>query len=158
MAYTELIKQLKKEGLDASVSITIQTERKALNEQNWVTGEWRGKGYSLEVNTCWRNGELTCNEMDVEEVIKMLRKRKSLSNISSIDFNGFELNQTTDGDTDYGSIDWDEELTEEEQEEAPSASDLYWEGDISECEYSFGAGGLYSMTIECGDVNVTITE
>lgn len=158
MSYKEVIKKLKTYGPDTRVTIVLQTEKKSLNEQNWVTGDWNGKKYSFEVNTCWRSGEIQCNEMDVEGVIELLKKRKSLQKISSLDFDEITLNFTSDGDTDYGEIDWSKKLTKAEKEIAPTASDLYWEGNIEECEYSFPKGGLYSMRIECEEYVVTLTE
>lgn len=158
MSFSPIIKALKALPQETPVHIVLETNKKELNEMNIVNGSWRNKDYSFEVNTCWRSGEIYCDEMDLNDLMTLLKKRKSLDAISSSDFPELILNQTSDGDPDYGEIEWSKKLTKKEEEEAPSASDLYYEGNIDECEYSFGKGGLYSMSIECGDYKVKITE
>jgi uncharacterized membrane protein YcaP (DUF421 family) len=106
--------------------------------------------------TDWRSGELKTTEMDVFELVKLLRN-KNISDMSDKDFSGLELVETRDGNNSFQDTEWDEPLTEEEQDEAPSEWDMYNQGEINDSFYEFD-GGIDSLTIEVGDYSTTITE
>ena len=74
------------------------------------------------------------------------------------DFNGLQLVEASDGSTDVYDIEWDEELTEEEKELAPSGMDMYWEGNIADSVYEMEPGGIMKIEIECGDYSTTINQ
>lgn len=136
--------------------ITLSFGRKCLNETLYVSGEWEGKDYSLTADINWRSGELKTTEMDVFELVKLL-KTKNISEMTHKDFSGLELVETRDGDTSFYDLEWSEPLTEEEQEVAPSEWDMYNDGDINDAWYEFD-GGIDKLEIRVGDYATEITE
>jgi hypothetical protein len=157
MKNKEVVVELKKLNPEDITKVTIICGKKCLDEINYVTGTWEGKNYSCEASTNWRTGELYSEEMTVEELIKLLKK-KNLSDLSASDFLGLQMGEATDGSTDVYNIEWSEPLTEEEEEIAPSGMDMYWEGDIDDVDYEIAPGGISELTIEVGDYSTTITE
>jgi len=157
MKNKEIVTELKKLNPEDKTKITIICGKKCLDEINYVTGTWEDKNYSCEASTNWRTGELYSEEMTVEELIKLLKK-KNLSDLSASDFLGLQMGEATDGSTDVYNIEWSEPLTEEEEEIAPSGMDMYWEGDIDDVDYEIAPGGILELTIEVGDYSTTITE
>jgi hypothetical protein len=128
-----------------------------LNEINYVNGTWEEKNYFCEASTNWRSAELFTEEMSISEIIELLKK-KNISELDQSDFNGLQLLESTDGSTDVYDIEWDDVLTEEELERAPSGMDMYWDGDITDTDYEFTTDSIYEMKIECGDYSITINE
>ena len=137
--------------------ITIIFNKKSLNEINYVNGTWEGKNYFCEASTVWRSAELFTEEMNVGELIKLLKK-KNISEINESDFNNLELVESSDGSTEIDNIEWDVELTEEEKELAPTGMDMYWDGDITDSDYEFSPDAIYELKIESGDFITTINE
>jgi hypothetical protein len=157
MKNKEIISELKKLNPEDNVKLTIICGKKCLNEINYVSGTWEGKTYTCEASTNWRSGELYTEEMTVEELIKLLKK-KSLSNMGAGDFVGLQMGEASDGSTDVYNIEWSEPLTEEEEEIAPSGMDMYWDGDIDDVDYEIALGGIYELRIEVGDYSTSITK
>ena len=77
--------------------------------------------------------------------------------MSNKDFSGLELVETRDGNNSFQDTEWDEPLTEEEQDEAPSEWDMYNQGEINDSFYEFD-GGIDSLTIEVGSYSTTIDD
>lgn len=157
MKNKEIVSELKKLKPEETAKVTIICGKKCLNEINFINGTWEGKNYSCEASTNWRTGELNTEEMTVEDLIKLLKK-KELSDLSESDFIGLQMGEATDGSTDVYNIEWSEQLTEEEEDLAPSGMDMYWDGDIDDVEYEIAPGGIWELTIEIGDYSTTIME
>ena len=157
MKNKKVINELKKLDLAQPTKVTIIFNRKSLNEVNYVNGTWEEKNYFCEASTNWRSAELFTEEFSVEDLIKLL-KRKKLSEIDQSDFNDLQLVEASDGSTDVYDIEWDVVLTEEEQELAPSGMDMYWDGEITDSDYEFSNDAIYEFKIESGDYSTTITE
>ncbi len=153
--YPDIIKELKEyDGNDLTITLTFG--KKSLSETLYVSGEWEGKNYSLTADITWRSGELRTTEMDVEDLIKLL-KTKNISELTHKDFSGLELVETRDGDTSFYDLEWSEPLTEEEEEEAPSNWDMYNDGEIDDAWYEFD-GGVDTLTVEVKDYTKIINE
>jgi hypothetical protein len=157
MKNKEVVTELKKLNPEDRAKVTIICGKKCLDEVNYVNGTWEGKNYSCEASTNWRSGELYTEEMTVEELIKLLKK-KSLSNMGAGDFVGLQMGQASDGSTDVYNIEWSEPLNEEEEEIAPSGMDMYWDGDIDDVDYEIAPEGIDELRIDVGDYLTTITE
>jgi hypothetical protein len=157
MKNKEIVTELKKLNPEDRVKVTIICGKKCLSEINYVNGTWEDKNYSCEASTNWRTGELYTEEMTVEDVIKLLKK-KELSNMDVSDFPSLQMGEATDGSTDVYDIEWSEPLTEEEEDLAPSGMDMYWDGDIDDVDYDIAPGGINELTIEVGNYSTTITE
>jgi hypothetical protein len=157
MKNKEIVTELKKLNSEDKAKVTIICGKRCLDEVNYVTGTWEGKTYSCEASTNWRTGELYTEEMTVEDVIKVLKK-KELSNMGISDFPSLQMGEATDGSTDVYNIEWSEPLTEEEEDLAPSGMDMYWDGDIDDVDYDIAPGGIVQVTIEVGDYITTINE
>jgi hypothetical protein len=154
--YPKIVRDLKDYMNNDSLTITLSFGRKCLSEILYVDGEWEDKSYSVTADINWRSGELKTTEMDVFQLVKLLRN-KNISEMTHQDFTGLELLETRDGDTSFYDLEWSEPLTEEETEVAPSEWDMYNQGDINDSWYEFN-GGIDSLTIEVGDYSTTITE
>jgi len=157
MKNKNVVTELKKFSPEDKVKVTIICGKKCLDEINYVNGTWEDKNYSCEASTNWRTGELYTEEMTVEDLIKLLKK-KDLFNMGVDDFDGLQMGEATDGSTDVSNIEWSEPLTEEEKEIAPSGMDMYWDGNIDDVDYEIAPGGIDELTIEVGDYSTTITE
>ena len=157
MKNKEIVTELKKLNSEDKAKVTIICGKRCLDEVNYVTGTWEDKTYSCEASTNWRTGELYTEEMTVEDVIKVLKK-KELSNMGISDFPSLQMGEATDGYTDVYDIEWSEPLTEEEEDLAPSGMDMYWDGDIDDVDYDIAPGGIVQVTIEVGDYITTINE
>jgi hypothetical protein len=155
MKNKQIVEELKKLNPEDSTKITIICGKRCLDEINYVSGTWEDKTYTCEASTNWRTGELYTEEMTVEDVIKLLKKKEIL-NMDVNDFSGLQMGEATDGSTDVYDIEWSEPLTEEEEEIAPSGMDMYWEGDINDVDYEIAPNGIVEMTIEVGDYTTTI--
>ena len=154
--YPEIIKELKDYLDNDDLVITLSFARKSLSETLYINGSWEGKDYSITADICWRSGELKTTNMDVEDLISLLKK-KNISEMTQVDFSDLELIETRDGDTSFYDLEWSEPLTEEEQESAPSEWDMYNDGDINDAWYEFD-GGIDTMTIQVGDYSKVISE
>jgi hypothetical protein len=155
MKNKEIVTELKKLNLEDKAKVTIICSKRCLDEINYVNGTWEGKNYSCEATTNWRTGELYTEDMTVEDVIKVLKK-KELSDMGVSDFPSLQMGEATDGSTDVYNIEWSEPLTEEEEDLAPSGMDMYWDGDIDDVDYEIAPNGIYEITIEVGDYSTTI--
>ena len=155
MKNKQIVEELKKLNPEDSTKITIICGKRCLDEINYVSGTWEDKTYTCEASTNWRTGELYTEEMTVEDVIKLLKK-KEIFNMDVNDFSGLQMGEATDGSTDVYDIEWSEPLTEEEEEIAPSGMDMYWEGDINDVDYEIAPNGIVEITIEVGDYTTTI--
>ena len=154
--YPKIIRNLKDYMNNDSLTITLAFGKRCLSETCYVSGEWEGKTYSTTMITDWRSGELKTTEMDVFELVKLLRN-KNIGEMTDKDFSGLELLETRDGNNSFQDTEWSEPLTEEEEDEAPSEWDMYNKGDINDSFYEFD-GGIDTLTIEVGNYSTTITE
>jgi hypothetical protein len=157
MKNKQTVEELKKLNLEDPTKVTIIFSKKSLSEINYVNGTWEGKNYFCETSTLWRSAELFTEEMNVQELINLLKK-KNISEIDETDFSDLQLVESSDGSTEVYDIEWDTPLTEEEEEIAPSGMDMYWDGDITDCDYQFAPNGIHELKIECGDYQTTISE
>lgn len=157
MKNKKVVEELKKLNSEDQTKVTIVFNKKSLSEINYVNGTWEEKNYFCEASTVWRSAELFTEEFTVGELIKILKK-KNISEIDQTDFNDLQLVEASDGSTDVYDVEWDVVLTEEEQELAPSGMDMYWEGDITDCDYEFAPDAIYELKIETGDYSTIITE
>ena len=99
MKNKKIVEELKGLNPEETAKLTLTFYKKSLNEINYVSGEWEGKTYYCEASTNWRSSELTTEEMTVEEVIGLLKK-KNVSEMNQGDFNGLQLVEASDGSTD----------------------------------------------------------
>lgn len=157
MKNKNVIEELKKLNPEDQTKVTLIFNKKSLNEINYINGTWEEKNYFCEASTNWRSGELFTEEMNVDELIKLLKK-KNISELDQSDFNDLQLVEASDGSTDIYDVEWDVELTEEEEERAPSGMDMYWDGDITDNCYEFSSDSIYELKIECGDYSTSISE
>jgi len=157
MKNKNVIDELKKLNPEDQTKVTLIFNKKSLNEINYINGTWEEKNYFCEASTNWRSGELFTEEMNVDELIKLLKK-KNISELDQSDFNDLQLVEASDGSTDVYDVEWDVELTEEEEERAPSGMDMYWDGDITDNSYEFSSDSIYELKIECGDYSTSISE
>jgi hypothetical protein len=157
MKNKNVIEELKKLNPEDQTKVTLIFNKKSLNEINYINGTWEEKNYFCEASTNWRSGELFTEEMNVDELIKLLKK-KNISELDQSDFNDLQLVEASDGSTDVYDVEWDVELTEEEEERAPSGMDMYWDGDITDNSYEFSSDSIYELKIECGDYSTSISE
>jgi hypothetical protein len=157
MKNKNVIEELKKLNPEDQTKVTLIFNKKSLNEINYINGTWEEKNYFCEASTNWRSGELFTEEMNVDELIKLLKK-KNISELDQSDFNDLQLVEASDGSTDIYDVEWDVELTEEEEERAPSGMDMYWDGDITDNSYEFSSDSIYELKIECGDYSTSISE
>lgn len=155
MKNKEIVTELKKLNSEDKVKVTIICGKRCLDEINYVSGTWEDKTYTCEASTNWRTGELYTEDMTVEDVIKLLKK-KEIFNMDVSDFPGLQMGTATDGSTDVYDIEWSDVLTEEEEEIAPSGMDMYWDGDINDVDYEIAPNGIVEITIEVGDYSTTI--
>lgn len=154
--YPLIIRELRDYMNSDNLTITLTFGKKSLTETLYVSGKWEGKNYSITADINWRSGELKTTEMDVFELVKLL-KIKNISEMTHKDFSGLELIETRDGDTSFYDLEWSEPLTEEEEGEAPSEWDMYNDGEIDDSWYEFD-GGIDTLTIRVGDYATEITE
>lgn len=154
--YPLIIRELRDYMNSDNLTITLTFGKKSLTETLYVSGKWEGKNYSITADINWRSGELKTTEMDVFELVKLL-KIKNISEMTHKDFSGLELVETRDGDTSFYDLEWSEPLTEEEEGEAPSEWDMYNDGEIDDSWYEFD-GGIDTLTIRVGDYATEITE
>ena len=157
MKNKNVIEELKKLNPEDQTKVSLIFNKKSLNEINYINGTWEEKNYFCEASTNWRSGELFTEEMNVDELIKLLKK-KNISELDQSDFNDLQLVEASDGSTDIYDVEWDVELTEEEEERAPSGMDMYWDGDITDNSYEFSSDSIYELKIECGDYSTSISE
>lgn len=155
MKNKETIQELKKLSPDDSVEIRMEMYKKSLVEICYHVGKKFGKSFSCESQTLWRSADVKTEDMCVEDIMKVLRK-KDLSELTNKDFDGLYLEESSDGDLDVSDVEWDEPLTEEE-ESSCSSNDLYWDSEISDSELEFGKGSVMSLTITCGEYETTLT-
>jgi hypothetical protein len=154
--YPLIIRDLRDYMNSDDLLITLTFGKKSLTETLYVSGKWEGKNYSVTADINWRSGELKTTEMDVFELVKLL-KTKNISEMTHKDFSGLELVETRDGDTSFYDLEWSEPLTEEEQDEAPSEWDMYNDGEIDDSWYEFD-GGIDKLEIRVGDYVTEINE
>jgi hypothetical protein len=145
MKNKEAIEWLKQFKSDEQTDVTINFTKYALNETTYHTGEWSGKGFSMESYCNWKRGTMKIRP-DVEDLIEILSENE-LSEIDDTNLPDLELHETSDGSIEFGDIEWDEPLTEDEEDEL-NKHDLYWDSEISDCEYQFGKGEIWSFEIE----------
>ncbi len=145
MKNEEAIKWLQQFESNDETNVTINFTKYALNETTYHTGTWNDKGFSMEAYCNWKRATMRVRP-DVEDLTDLLSQYQ-LSELDSDNIGDLELWETSDGSIEFGDIEWDEPLTEEEEDELDKY-DLYWDSEIDECEYQFNAGEIWSLEIE----------
>ena len=143
------INELKKLDPESTVKVTIDLYRKSLLEVCYHTGSKFDKKFTCDSETTWRGASLVCEQFTVSELIELL-ETKNLIEMQDVDFPDLSIETTTDGEVDITNIEWEEQLTEEEESEFVS-NDLYWDSEITDSELNFGTGSIFSMVIESDD-------
>jgi copper chaperone CopZ len=146
MPYKEIVKELKKLDPDMNVEITLDPGPKGYVEVCTVRAEYEGYGVSFDASFNYRTATLETNEMTVEEVIKLLKKKK-LDKMTDRDFPGITNVCSTDSNSpEYEDVEWDEGTPEEIQEEA-DLFDLYFSGDI-DCDSTFNGVSSFDIYVD----------
>lgn len=153
MPYKEIVKELKKLDQDQQVELVLDAGRKGLVEECQTRAEYEGYSVSFLASTNWRSSEVKTTEMYLEDVVKLLKKKK-LAKMTDRDFYGIYNEESSDGGMEFSDVEWDEGTPEEIQEEA-DLYDLYFKGDI-DCDCRFE--GLVGLEIYVGDDSYVITE
>ena len=136
------------------LQITLETDRKSVNESCDHYGTWNGHDFTCTSSTYWRSAEVEV-ETDTEELYNVLVE-KNLEDLTDADFGSKYLGEASDGNTDVANIEWEgEEPTEEEKEENDySDMELYWSSDIGDCEVEFDS--VLAIRFEIDGVKYTI--
>ncbi len=145
MKNKEIVKQLKQLPKDSDVNIKLKLTKYALTEICYHNGRWREKGFYCESQTNWKHSEVESENFGLEELIELLSK-KELKEMSSFDFGNLSLGESTDGSIEVDEIEWEEPLTEEEQDEL-APMDLYMDSDINDSDLQFDEGTIWFMEI-----------
>ncbi len=146
MKNKEIVEQLKKFPKDSEVKLVLKLTKYALTEICYHSGTWNDKGFTLESQTNWKRSEVESENFDLEELIELLSE-KELKDLSSDDFGNLSLGEASDGGIDIDEIEWDEPLTEEEEDEVVPM-DLFSDSDINDSDLQFDAGSIWFMEIE----------
>jgi hypothetical protein len=153
MPYKEIVKELKKYDPSTKVELSLNPGKKGLVEECQTRAEYEGYNVYFLASTCWRSSELRTTEMDVEDLMKVLKKKK-LEKMTHKDFYGVSNENSIDGGMEFSDIEWDDDTPEEIKEEA-DMHDLYFKGDI-DCECTFD--GLDSIEIEVEGEYLTVVD
>lgn len=146
MPYKEIVKELKKYDPDLSVEITLDPGPKGYIEVCNVRADYEGYGVSFSAAFNYRTATLETKEMTVEEVIKLLKKKK-LAKMTDRDFPGITNVCSTDSNSpEYEDVEWDEGTPEEIQEEA-DLFDLYFSGDV-DCDSTFNGVSSFDIYVD----------
>jgi len=154
MPYKQIVKELKKFDQDQRVELILDAGKKGLVEECQTSAEYEGYGVSFLASTTWRSSEVKTTEMYLEDVVKLLKKKK-LSKMTDNDFYGIYNEESSDGGMEFSEVEWDKGTPEEIQEEA-DLYDLYFKGDI-DCECTFSGLSALSIELESGE-SFSITE
>ena len=153
MPYKEIVIELKKYDPSSKLELSLNPGKKVLVEECQTSAEYEGYSVSFLASTCWRSSDLRTTEMDVEDLMKILKKKK-LEKMTDRDFYGVHNEFSSDGGMEFSDIEWDKDTPEEIKEEA-DMHDLYFQGEI-DCECTFS--GLDSIEISFEDGNCLIVE
>jgi hypothetical protein len=153
MPYKEIVKELKKLDQNQQVEVILDAGKKGLVEECQTRAEYEGYGVSFLASTNWRSSVVRTTEMYLEDVVKLLKKKK-LAKMTDNDFYGIYNEESSDGGMEFSEVEWDDDTPEEIKEEA-DLYNLYFEGDI-DCECTFS--GLVGLEIYVGDDSYSITE
>ncbi len=153
MPYKEIVKELKKLDQDQQVELILDAGKKGLVEECQTSAEYEGYGVSFLASTNWRSSEVKTTEMHLEDVVKLLKKKK-LAKMTDRDFYGIYNEESSDGGMEFSEIEWDKGTPEEVKEEA-DLYNLYFEGEI-DCDCRFE--GLVGLQIYVGLDSFSITE
>jgi hypothetical protein len=153
MPYKEIVKELKKLDQDQRVELILDAGKKGLVEECQTSAEYEGYWVSFLASTNWRSSEVKTTEMYLEDVVKLLKKKK-LAKMTDKDFYGIYNESSSDGGMEFSEVEWQEDTPEEIKEEA-DLYDLYFKGDI-DCDCRFS--GLTGLEIYVEDDIFSITE
>ena len=154
MKNKSIVEQLKKFPADSNVTLTLKLTKYALTEICYHTGTWDDKPFSCESQSNWKHSEVKSESVDLEELIELLSEN-NIDQLCSDDFSNLSLGEARDGSIEVDEIEWDEELTEEEQDEVDKM-DLYWNSDINDSELVFSPGSIWFMEINVNDETFNI--
>jgi len=153
MPYKEIVKELKKLDQDQQVELILDAGKKGLVEECQTSAEYEGYGVSFLASTNWRSSEVKTTEMHLEDVVKLLKKKK-LAKMTDRDFYGIYNEESSDGGMEFSDIEWDDD-TPEEIKEGADLYNLYFDGEI-DCDCRFE--GLVGLEIYVGLDSYSITE
>ncbi len=141
------------------VKIVVNLQKWSLSETTEHSGEWNGKNFTMTAYCDWKRASLESG-MSLEDLLESIDECEGLvSNMSSGNFYDLMCHEMSDGDISFGDVNWDEAPTEEELEELElDEYDLYWDSEIDECEYSFEAGSVWSITVKVGNEEFEIED
>lgn len=154
MKNKSVVEQLKKFPKDSDVSLKLKLTKYALTEICYHNGNWEGKPFYCESQSNWKHSEVESESVDLEELIELLSKN-NLGDLCSDDFSNLSLGEATDGSIEVDEIEWDDVLTEEEQDQVDKM-DLYWNSDITDSELQFPSGSIWFMEINVNNETINI--
>lgn len=144
-----VINQLKTVDDSDSVKVTLVMLKHGLKECCSHIGEWRNKEFSCDSITTWRLGELFTDSMTIKDLIELFES-KNMHELKDSDFIELNLVESIDGATSVKNIVWSEPLTEMEKD-ALDVMDLYFDSEMTNCEFKFDSDSIESIKIEAGD-------
>lgn len=153
-----IIEELKKHiDTKENVQIVVNLQKWSLSETTEHYGEWNGKNFSMTAVCDWKRASLEAG-MSLEDLIENLEECEGkVSNMSSGNFYDLTCHEMSDGDMDFPRIEWETELSEEEEEEV-DYYDLYMDSEINECEYEFDKGQVWSISVKVGNETFEIED
>ena len=154
MKNKDIVNKIIKLAEDSNVKVKINLEKYSLIETCYHRGTWDGIGFSCTSYTNWKRSSLQTTDFSLDDLVTLLKK-KTLNQMSNIDFPSMDVYENMDGSIEIDEIEWDEQPTEEQLEEL-NKNDLYWDSDITDAEYEFDEGSIWFMEIEINGELFTI--
>jgi hypothetical protein len=148
LEFIEQLKELDKTGNKAEIILNLK--KWSLVERTEHYGQWDGVEFTFTGYTNWKRSSLECG-MSLEDFIEAIEEHP-IEEMEAGHFYDLWCNEMSDGDTEYEDEEFTPELTEEQEDEL-RMSDLYWDSEISDSEYIFDAGSIWSVEVS-GVLNV----
>jgi hypothetical protein len=146
----EFIEKLKQLDKSNETEIIINLKKWSLSERTEHYGEWDGVEFTFTAYTNWKRSSLECG-MTLEDFIEAIEETP-IEEMAAGHFYDLWCNEMTDGDTEFENEEFTPELTEEQEDEL-SMSELYFDSEISDAEYIFEGGDIWSIEVS-GVMNV----
>ncbi len=141
----EFIEELKKlDKSDVDTQITINLRKWSLSERTEHYGTYDGSEFTFTAYTNWKRSTLECG-MTLEDFIEAIEK-EPIENMEAGHFYDLWCYEMSDGDTEFEDEEFTPELTEEQQDKL-DMSELYFDSEISDSEYVFDAGSIWSIEV-----------
>lgn len=149
-----LLKQLKNK--DQLVKGKLVLESNSVLETTYHSGTWNDYDFECCFLAYWNSAEVEV-EIDSEQLLNLLES-KNLDEIDYSDFESVSVGEAINPNISLSAIEWaSDEPTEEEKEENDFEEiELYNNSDINECECTFEAGSVLSMTFDIDGASYTI--